>query len=420
MEAVILTIGDELLIGQVSNTNATWIAEKLTAHGVTVRQIVTVGDSEQAIRDGLNDVLSNTDLIIVTGGLGPTHDDITKVVIADHFGAPLIYQEEIYDEIVRRFEARGIPVAETNKGQAMVPEGFEVLENPIGTAPGLRYTHTTDGRHVQLILLPGVPREMKVIMENLVLPELAESGSTREIVQKTLLSTGIGESNLNELIGDLSSYLDENLKLAFLPGPAGVRLRLTAYSRQDDRVLERMASLEAAILGTAGKYFYGEGDEVLEAIVGKMLIDRQLTIATAESCTAGLVSSRMTDIPRSSEYVVGAVVAYQDRIKITVLGVDEGDLERHGAVSRQVAAQMASGVRAKFNADIGVSTSGIMGPDGGSDSKPVGTVWIAYAAEDGESAALLRLGNERLRNKAQTATAVLNLVRLRLLRSHPE
>ncbi len=419
MKAVILTIGDELLIGQVCNTNASWIAEKLTAHGITVQQMVTVSDSEGAIRDGLDEVLANTDLVVVTGGLGPTHDDITKVVMANHFGVPLIYHEEIYDEIVRRFEARGIPVAESNKGQAMVPEGFEVLANPIGTAPGLRYTYTAEGRHIQLILLPGVPREMKVIMESLVLPELAASGSTSEIVQKTLLSTGIGESNLNELIGDVSSYLDENLKLAFLPGPAGVRLRLTAYSKQDDRVLERMASLEETILGTAVKYFYGEGEEELEAIVGKMLIDRQLTIAAAESCTAGLVSSRMTDVPGSSEYFVGAVVAYQDSIKIDELAVDKGELEMHGAVSRQVAVQMASGVRAKFNADIGVSTSGIMGPGGGSESKPVGTVWIAYTAEDGESAVLLRLGNERLRNKAQTVTAVLNMIRLRLLRSHP-
>lgn len=417
MEAVILTIGDELLIGQVINTNASWLSEKLTAIGVTVQQIVTVGDSGQAIREGLDDVLSNTDLVVITGGLGPTHDDITKVVIAEYFGAPLVYHEELFEEIVRRFEARGIPVADTNRGQAMVPEGFEVLENPIGTAPGLRYEHSVDDRQVQLILLPGVPREMKVIMENLVLSKLAASSSTHAIVQKTLLSTGIGESNLNELIGDLSSHLDEHLKLAFLPGPAGVRLRLTGYSNHDVQVNDRMARLEEVIIEAAGKYFYGEGEDQLEAIVGKILADRRLTIAIAESCTGGLVSSRLTDVAGASAYLAGSVVAYQDSLKISELGVTEADLEKHGAVSRQVAVQMAAGVRQKFGVDIGVSTSGVMGPGGGSESKPVGMVWIAYSERDGETAALLRLGSERLRNKTQTATAVLNMIRLRLLRS---
>ncbi|MCZ6756971.1 MAG: competence/damage-inducible protein A [Bacteroidetes bacterium] len=415
MDAVILTIGDELLIGQVSNTNASWIGEKLTAIGVTVRQMITVGDSEQAIRDGLDRALAFSHLVIVTGGLGPTHDDITKVVLADYFGRPLVFHEEIYQEIVRRFEARGISVAETNKGQAMVPEGFEVLENPIGTAPGLRYTHMTDERHVQLVVLPGVPREMKVIMENHALPLIADSDHTTQIVQKTLLSTGIAESNLNELIGDLSSYLDKDLKLAFLPGAAGVRLRLTAYAKKNAQVSERMAGLEAKILEKAGKYFYGEGEEEIEAIVGKMLFERQLKIAVAESCTGGLVSSRITDVPGSSDYLVGAVVAYRNSTKINELNVGMTDLELYGAVSRQVAVQMASGVRAKFNADIGVSTTGIMGPGGGSKSKPVGTVWIAYSDQQGETAAMLRFGNERRRNKTRTVTAVLNMIRLRLM-----
>ncbi len=414
MEASIITIGDELLIGQVVNTNAAWLGDELTGIGVSVIKMVTTGDDGDAIRDELHEALQSTGLVIITGGLGPTHDDITKKVVADYFGMSYRFDENIFEEIKRRFDARGISVATSNEGQAMIPEGVEVLHNPIGTAPGLWHGFDDEkGKHV-LCVLPGVPPEMKVIMQREVLPRLLETHEVDRIVRRTLLSTGIGESNLNELVGDLADHLDDNLKLAFLPGLKGVRMRLTGFPDRDQAVPNRMAALEAVLREKAGSYFFGEEDDTIEGVVGAMLRERGFTIATAESCTGGLVSSRLTDVAGSSDYVLGGLVAYDNAVKVRELRVDPQTIESLGAVSRQVATQMAEGIRTRMNADIGVSTTGIMGPAGGGGDKPVGTVWMGYADEKSCSAAQLRFGGDRIRNKDRTATAVLNMVRLQL------
>jgi len=414
MEAVIITIGDELLIGQVVNTNAAWLGDELTGTGISVLRMVTTGDDSHAIRKELHDGLQAAQLVIITGGLGPTHDDITKKVVAEYFGMSYRYDEQIFEEIKRRFDVRGIRVAESNEGQAMIPEGFETLHNPIGTAPGLWYGFEDDGGGHLVCLLPGVPSEMEIIIKREVLPRLREMGFVGRIVRRTLLTTGIGESNLNELIGGLSDHLDDNLKLAFLPGLKGVRLRMTGFPDRDETIPERMEMLEAVLRKNAGSYFFGEEDDTIEGIVGAMLKERGLSIATAESCTGGLVASRLTDVAGSSAYVLGGIVSYDNAVKEQELQVETKAIDLFGAVSRQVATQMAEGIRARMNADIGVSTTGIMGPGGGSENKAVGTVWIGFACETGSSAALLRLAGDRQQNKDRTATAVLNMVRLQL------
>jgi len=417
MNACIVTIGDELLIGQIVNSNAAWMASALTDLGVVVDAMVTIGDREDEIRRSLDTQIPGHGLVLITGGLGPTHDDITKSVLADYFGRSLEFHEDIFEEIRRRFEARGIPLAASNRGQAMVPEGFDVLHNPIGTAPGLWHDHPLEGGYSSIVVLPGVPQEMKRIMTDSVLPRVEKRAGAHRIVRRTILTTGIGESNLNELLGDLTPFLDERLRLAFLPGLQGVRLRITAYPDGHADVGARMDELEQIIRKAAGQFVVGTGDDSMELIAGRMLRSAGLCVAVAESCTGGLLLSRLTDIPGASDYVLGGVVAYDNAVKEKVLGVTAETLESAGAVSRRVVTEMAEGVRLLLNADVGLSTSGILGPGGGTDEKPVGTVWIGLADANGSTASLLRLGRDRGMNKERTVTAALNLLRVRLLKS---
>jgi nicotinamide-nucleotide amidase len=266
----------------------------------------------------------------------------------------------------------------------------------------------------RLVVLPGVPPEMKVIFRDTVLPRLRSIGGLERIVRQTILTTGIGESNLNEKLGDVTPRLNEALALAFLPGPQGVRLRVTAFPDRDPSALDRMGELVGLIRERAARYVYGEGEMTMEGVVGQLLIGRRQTIAVAESCTGGLVLSRLTDIPGASAYVLGGVVAYDNHVKQSVLDVRPETLERHGAVSRETVVEMAEGVRKRLGADVGLATSGILGPDGGTDEKPVGTVWIAYSTIADLAALKLRLGKDRGINKERAVTAVLDLARRKL------
>jgi nicotinamide-nucleotide amidase len=417
MNVAIAAIGDELLIGQVVNTNAAWLGTTLTDAGMAVEKMVTVADTEESIRGLLDEHLDTFDLLIVTGGLGPTHDDITKQVLADYFNRSLQFHENIFEEIRRRFEARGIPLARSNRGQAMVPEGFEPLNNPIGTAPGLWCDYEREQGTGSIACLPGVPSEMKRIVQESVLPRLRERIGGRNIIRRTLLTTGIGESNLNEELGDLSEYLSQDVRLAFLPGPQGVRLRLTAIVSDDPSPERRMEKLESVIRERAGTYVYGSGEETLQSVVADLLREHGMTVSVAESCTGGLVLSRLTDVPGSSDYVAGGVVAYSNEVKVALLGVPQDTLGAHGAVSRQVATEMARGVRRALGTSVGLATSGILGPGGGTEEKPVGTVWIGLSDDSGATASLLRLGLDRETNKERTVAAVLNLLRRRLVKT---
>ena len=415
MKAVILTVGDELLIGQVLNSNAAWLGEQLNLAGIDVDRAVTVGDDQPTIEREVTTAMATDDLVIITGGLGPTHDDLTREALAATFRAELVFRPEIYEAIRRRFAARGRHMPESNRSQAMVPAGFTVLPNPAGTAPGLWHAALINGKETLLAVLPGVPHEMKILYQKEVLPRLLERKDLRVIEHRTLLTAAIGESHLQEKIGDLSDYLSPQLRLAYLPSTSGVRLRMTAVGQTREEVKALLERFEKRLRDHIESYIYGTGAASLPEVVGKMLDERGLTIAVAESCTGGLVANEITNVSGSSAYMLGGVVAYSNAVKREILGVDEGVLETEGAVSEIVARQLAEGVRRKLGADIGISTTGIAGPTGGTPEKPVGTVWIGYADEEGTDAVLLHLVTERILNKELTSTYILNYVRRRLL-----
>lgn len=415
MKATILTIGDELLIGQVVNTNASWLGEQVSLLGINVMQIIALGDDEGAIHDALTRAYEDTDLILLTGGLGPTHDDLTVEAVAHFFNVPLHTEQAILDKIIDRFGRRNRTMPVSNRKLALVPEGFEVLANSVGTAPGLWFVDTRHEAERIVVIMPGVPREMKTIFEQEVMPRLREQKGLRAIRHRTLLTTGIGESNLQEKIGDLSEVLGPTLRLAYLPSTKGVRLRLTAMGHDSDAVDASLDRLEARLRKRADRYIYGTGYDSLEAVLGRLLTERGLTVAVAESCTGGHVLNRLTDIPGSSAYVVGGVIAYANTVKEHQLGVSSQAIEEEGAVSETVVLQMAEGVRTYLEADIGLATTGIAGPSGGTPEKPVGTVWIAYADADGSTAMLLRLTHDREMNKELSSTGVLELARRQVL-----
>ena len=416
MTATLLSIGDELLIGQVVNTNAAWLGEQLSALGIAVRRMEVVGDEAAEIRRELRRALGETDLVIITGGLGPTHDDITKRAVADELDRPLEFRDELMDEVRRKFEGRGRRMSESNRQLAEVPAGFEALANPVGTAPGLWFEGEVDGATRSLVILPGVPHEMRTLMQEAVLPRLTARNGDVALAQKTLLTVGRGESDLADALGSYADRLGPSLRLAFLPNYGVVRLRITALGEARTEAEARLADFETYVRERIGEHVFGEGDDTLEAAVGRMLRERGLTLATAESCTGGLLSHRLTNIPGSSAYYCGGAVVYGNSQKIVLLDVDESSLYRDGAVSEAVAKQLAEGVRARLNADLGIATTGIAGPGGGTPRKPVGTVWIGYADEHGPYAVRLQFTNDRLLNKRLSVTAALAILRRQLLR----
>lgn len=414
MHAALLTVGDELLIGQVVDTNAAWMGARLNGIGVCVERMVTVGDDATSIITTLRELQGDVDLVLITGGLGPTHDDVTKKAVAEFAGTRLVPDPEVLAHLQARFSRRGRPFSPAQAVMAEVPEGFEVLPNSAGAAPGLWYT-VPGTRPLHLALMPGVPYEMQVILKEHVVPRLQAMGGILTIRQAHLLTAGAGESDLADKIGDLGGLLDASVKLAYLPNAeTGVRLRLTAQHESAAVAAARLAALETHIRSKIGRYIYGAEDDTLEGVVGQMLAARGLTIALAESCTGGLLADRLTNVPGSSGYVVGGVVAYANRVKEQVLGVSAEVLETYGAVSEEVARHMAQGVRQRLGADIGISTTGIAGPGGGTPEKPVGLVWFGYADARGTYTKCLRLTHQRRLNKVLTSMLGLNIIRLQL------
>jgi len=411
MEATVITIGDEILIGQIVNTNAAWIGDELTSRGISVRRMVTVGDDPEDIENELKLALEESRVVLMTGGLGPTHDDVTKDVVAAVFGVELVFDSRIMDVVRTRFERRGYEMPETNRGQAMVPDGFEPVINSAGTAPALLKSFERAGKNGLLAVLPGVPHEMKVFMSENVLPRIDLLEGAPAIVQKTLLTVGIGESHLHEVLEGVQSLLTDGRSLAYLPNLTSLRLRLSSVNESKGQAIEDLKELEEFIRKRADEWIFGEGSESLESVVGQMLLEAQMMIGIAESCTGGWVANRLTNVPGSSDYVAGGVVSYSNDSKVKLLNVKAKTLTKHGAVSRQTACEMAEGVRLKLDADIGLSTTGILGPGGGSEEKPVGTLWMGISSRVGTSAVRLMLGKNRLRNKERAATAALNLVR---------
>jgi len=415
VKATLLTVGDEILIGQIVNSNAAWLGEQLGLVGVEVARMETVGDDVRVIRLAVARGFETGDLVVVTGGLGPTHDDVTREAVATSFNVPLVFQPDVMAEVERVFIERRWDLPEANRKLAEVPDGFEPLPNPKGTAPGLWGIREVAGRMQRLVVLPGVPYEMKAILREHVLPRLVELSDT-VVLHKTLLTVGKGESSLAEQLGDMSDVLANGISLAYLPGAGIVRLRVSAKGDDREAVQAGMDRAVERLRNDLGDRIFGEDGDTLEGVVGEMLLKRGLTIAVAESCTGGSVASRITRIPGSSRYFLGGVVAYANSVKIRQLGVSEVDLEEQGAVSEPVVRQMAEGVRDALGADIGVATTGIAGPEGGTSEKPVGTVWLGYADARETCAVRLQLSRDRAINNGLSTTAALNLVRSQLLR----
>ena len=408
MTAAILTIGDEILIGQIVNTNAAWIGSELTGLGIPVSKHITVGDSKSEMLRTLDRVCAEHSIVIMTGGLGPTHDDITKVTVAEYFGVPLVQDDAILAAVASRYVRRGIPMPPSNVGQALVPVGFEAIMNTAGSAPAL----IRETESLLLAVLPGVPHEMKLFMESQVLSRIVRRGGEVKRAQKTLLVAGIGESALQQQLEGLDEFLNEGRTLAFLPNLQTLRLRLTTIGVDAD---EKLTEFESWIRERASKWIYGEGDSSLEKTVGELLTEMNLSVAIAESCTGGFIAHTLTNVAGSSAYMQGGVVAYSNEVKEQLLGVRSNTLIEHGAVSEQTACEMAEGVRRALHADLGLSTTGILGPGGGSVEKPVGTVWVGLSTHEKTFAVSFHFGKDRFRNKERTLTAALNLLRRFLL-----
>jgi nicotinamide-nucleotide amidase len=411
MKAAVIAIGDELLIGQVINSNAAFIAEKLNVAGISVEKMITVGDDEEVIVKTLGRSLSEHDVLCLTGGLGPTHDDVTRSAICKFFKTDLILNEEALENVRRIIKHRNVPLTKLNEEQALVPRGCDVMQNPHGTAPG--YFFHRESKHVAV--MPGVPYEMKAMMERYVTPYFQQHPVGQVIRHRTIKTTGIPESFLFQQLGNLDELL-EGAKLAFLPSPMGVRLRISVKEKDEATANKKLQRVEEGIRRKAAKYIYGVEDEELEQVVGRMLTERKLTIAVAESCTGGLIADKITDVSGSSNYFERAIISYSNQSKIEGLKVPNELIETHGAVSSEVAKAMAEGVRQVAGTDIGISTTGIAGPTGGSDEKPVGLVWIGYSDRNETLAVKFSFGDDRRRVKERAAQAALELVRRRLLK----
>jgi nicotinamide-nucleotide amidase len=403
LNAEVITIGNEILSGRIVDSNSAFIGARLSGIGIQVAWITSVGDDRERITLAFEQAMARADVVIVTGGLGPTHDDMTKHVFAEWFGRKLVPNEEVLEQVRKRFEHRGIKMPSSNVDQAMVPEGVDVLENRWGTAPGLHLEEA--GKHV--FLLPGVPREMKGLLEQGVLPVLKRVGFGRPILQRTLRTTGISESAVYEQLKDLPGMEC----LAFLPGLAGVDLNITVQGDEEHFVQEQVEGMAVKIRARVGAFLYGEGEETIEAVVGKMLMAKGWRMAVAESCTGGLIAHRITDVPGSSNYFERGIVAYSNRAKVELLGVPDDLIAAHGAVSAPVAEAMALGVRMRSDVDISLSVTGIAGPAGGTEEKPVGLVFMGVSTDEKTFSKKFQFGNERWVNKQRTAQAGLDLVR---------
>lgn len=415
--ASICTIGDEILIGQIIDTNSSHISRALNSLGIRVTRMLSIGDEHDVIIDGLTQELMKNDIVIVTGGLGPTKDDITKTALSDLSHSKGYVTDERQLEIIHRIlSSRGLDVLDINLAQASVPETCEVIPNKLGTAPIMvfRFTAERFGRKTTLYSLPGVPFEAIGALDD-VLADIKEHYSISDIYHRTVMTYGIAESALAKMIGPWEDSLPEDIHLAYLPNAlTGVRLRLSIYggtkAEEEARIEAEMAKLKD-ILGDA---LYSDRDDTLEACIGRMLASHGKTVSAAESCTGGLISSLFTSIAGSSEYYLGSVTSYANSVKTGVLGVPEEIISSHGAVSSECVAKMAEGARRITGSDFAVATSGIAGPGGGSDEKPVGLVWIGVSSQMGTETYKMQFRGDRKRNIERFASSALNLLRVKI------
>ena len=410
VKAEIITIGDEILYGQILDTNSKWISEIMDQSGIRITRKTTVGDNETDILASFERAEEQVDIVLITGGLGPTKDDLTKPLLARYFDCPIEMNEEALKQVTSFFQAKGRELTELNRQQAALPVCCDAIENKLGTAPGMWF----ERKNTVFVSMPGVPHEMKKMMTDYVIPRLHQRFQMPVIMHKLIKTIGIGESWLADLISEWENELPDHIRLAYLPSLGQVKLRLTAFGEDRDSLAAEIQKHIDRLMPLAGKYIYGYDSDEIQQTIGKMLCDNCLTLATAESCTGGYLSHLITSVPGCSRYYVGSVIAYENTIKEALLGVSHQTLSNHGAVSEETALEMARGIRERTGANIGVATTGIAGPDGGSPEKPVGTVWIAY--DDGHEAYAkkLQLWKDREINIKASAVAVLNMIRIRL------
>lgn len=413
MYAEIISIGDELLIGQVVNTNAAWMASQLNLAGIRVRKITVTGDQHIEIIDALRESMGRSDVVLMTGGLGPTRDDITRDALCEFFQSSLVFNQEVYDDIEELFRIRGYKVSELNRMQAEVPSNCTPVRNKDGTAPGMWFEQ---GGHI-CVSMPGVPFEMKAMMTEYIIPELLKRNNGQFIVHKTVLTQGIGESALAAIIENWENHLPGNIKLAYLPQPGMVRLRLSAWGTDQLLLAEQVSVQTKELTSLIPDLIYGFDDDTLQEITGKQLREKNLSLSTAESCTGGYIAHLITSVPGSSDYFRGSVVAYANEVKTGFLKVEEEIIRQHGAVSMQVVEKMAEGARKILCTDYAVATSGIAGPGGATELKPVGLTWIAVAGPGRTVSEHFLFGENRERNIQKAAITALNMLRKELLTS---
>ena len=406
----IITIGDEILFGHILDSNAQWLSFELDKIGVITKKRVTIGDNKKDILETLKNSINKNDIIIMTGGLGPTNDDITKNCLSEFFNSKLTLNEEALNDIKNLFEKRNLELTKKNISQAYLPKCAKKITNVNGTAPGI----WIEKNQKIIISLPGVPFEMKEIMKNICIISLKNKFKLPVIYHKIIKTIGIGESWLADKIQVWENNLDKNIKLAYLPSIGQVKLRLTTSGKNIISLKKNINKEIEKIKPTIEKYIYGYDDENIEYSISKLLINKKNTIAIAESCTGGLLSHKLTSISGSSKYFLGSIVCYHNNIKKSKLNISQKKLDTYGAVSEEVVKDMAKNIRNKYNSSIGVATSGIAGPSGGTKNKPVGTVFIAYSDSNKTISKKLLLSRKRKLNNELTCLNILNMIRLKL------
>lgn len=411
MNCEIITIGDEILIGQVVDTNSAFIASELNRIGIGIRRIISVSDKENAILESISGSLENADILIITGGLGPTNDDITKKALAKFFNSSLVRNAEILEFITQLLSQRGVQMSEINRSQADLPENCIPLFNRNGTAPGMLFK-TSENKVV--ISLPGVPFEMKALILEEVIPWLRKNFHLPVKLQKTFLTTGVPESTMATRLLNFEAELPQTFSLAYLPSPGLLRLRLSAGTANADLINVAFEEQCQKLEDLLENDLFGYNEDSLEAVVGRLLRQNNFTLSTAESCTGGNIAQLITGIPGASEYFKGSIVAYSNQIKENFLNISKADLENFGAVSKKVVVEMAENARKLFDTDFSLATSGIAGPTGGTEEKPVGTVWIAIASPRTTLALKFQFGEHRGRTITRSSLAALNILRLEI------
>lgn len=406
IRATILTIGEEILYGHILDTNANFISNALSDIGVKVVMHLSVGDIFSDILDALKVAEAKSDVVLITGGLGPTNDDITKKCLSKYFNTEIKLNQKVFDDLSAYFNKRGFPFTESNQKQAYIPKNADVITNEMGTAPGMWF----EKDNTIFVSMPGVPHEMKYLVNEKIIPRLNDVFKSNIIYHKLIMTAGLGESWLAEKIEKWESSLPEYLSLAYLPSYGQVKLRLTARGHDKQFLIDEVESYIRTLKKYIGQYIYGEDGETIQEAIGKHLTSNKQTLSLAESCTGGYISHFITSVPGSSVYFKGSVIAYSNDIKESILKVKPETLRDYGAVSEETVKEMAEGIRQKFNTDYAVATSGVAGPGGGTADKPVGTIWIAIADRNKTLAKKLTILKDRMSNIKYSSVSALVLL----------